>query len=47
MDQSDYLLCKSPSVHWGLPEGPGMLQHRQEVQSLSTHIDQIQRQLSV
>lgn len=47
MDQSDYLLGKSSSVHWGLPEGPGMLQHRQEVQSLSAHIDEVQRQLSV
>lgn len=45
MHQSDDLLREGPRVHRRLPERPRVLQHGQEVETLSTHIDQIERQL--
>lgn len=45
MQQGDDLLCEGPRVHRRLPEGSRMLQHGEEVEALSTHVDQIERQL--
>lgn len=39
--QCDDLLGKSPSVHCRLPVRPRVLQHGQEVQTLTTHVDQV------
>lgn len=41
VNQCDDFLGKSPSVHRSLPVRPGVLQHGQEVQTLTTNVDQV------
>ena len=45
--QCDDFLGKGPSVHGGLLVRPRVLQHGQEVQTLATHVDQVERELPV